>query len=177
LALLGLTSGLSSAAVLFSDNFNAPDLGNLDLSDQAGRRAGLVPEIQVRSSRIQHGIADNQLNFLSAGSGRIRFHDDPDSDVNTAGAWHDWASGATGTTILAAGTLRIEFDWTAGNDTSDNWTSINFGHGGEGAGEPGTRVNDGATDIGMLFRFNGNTGMAPTLGGDEVSSFPFCFEF
>jgi len=21
------------------------------------------------------------------------------------------------------------------------------------------------------------TGMAPTLGGDEVSSFPFCFEF
>ena len=156
-ALFGMTSGFSSAAVLFSDNFNTPDTGNLDLSDQTGRRAGLVPTIQVRSSRVQHGIAGNQLNFLSVGSGRIRFHDDSDNDVNTAGGWHDWAAGAGGASILGEGTLRIEFDWSAGNDTSTNWVSVNFGHNAEGAGEPAMRVNDGGTDIGMLFRFNGET--------------------
>lgn len=155
LSLLGLTCGIAPATVLFSDNFNAPDNVSLDASIQAGRRAGLVPEIQVRSSKVQHGIVSNQLNFLDAGTGRIRFHDDPDNDVATAGSWHDWASGATGSAILGGGGVRIEFDWIAGNDSSDNWVSVNVGHGNEAIAEPGFRVNDAETDIGMLIRFNG----------------------
>ena len=155
---LVMSSGLlSGQIVLFQDNFNAPDTGNLDLSNQTGRRSGLVPEIQVRSSRVQHGITGNQLNFLSVGSGRIRFHDDLDNDVNTAGVWHDWAAGETGSLITSNGGLIVEFDWNAGNDSTTNWVSVNMGHSGPGSAEPGMRVNHGETDIGMLFRFNGQT--------------------
>jgi hypothetical protein len=154
LCLAPLSAG---AAVLFSDNFNAPDTNNLDGSSQAGRRSGTNPAIQVRSSWIQHGIASNQLNFLFAGgnTGRVRFHNDLDNNTATAETWHDWAAGE-GSAITAAGGLRVEFDWIAGNTSSANWVSFNMGHNGEGV-EPGFRVNDPSNDIGILFRFNGAT--------------------
>jgi hypothetical protein len=144
------------AAVIFADNFNAPNTGNLDLSSQAGRRTGTDTAIQVRSSEIQHGIAGNALNFLNGNTGRVRFHNDPDNDVNTAGTWHDWAA-ADGPAILAAGGLRVEFDWITGNTNSDNWVAFDIGHNSESAGEPAFRVNDGGTDLGILFRFSGLT--------------------
>lgn len=157
LAGLAMTAPLASGVVLFADNFNASDIGNLDQSDQTGRRSGIAPDIQIRSSRIQHGITSNQLNFLNNRTGRIRFHADPDGDTTTAGVWNDWANGITGTTILANQNVRIAFDWIAGNAASNNWISVNFGISGPTVGEPGFRVNDGETDIGMLFRFNGET--------------------
>lgn len=159
LALITLTgsASLATGVVLLRDNFDAPDSGNLDLSDQSGRRSGLVPGIQIRSSRIQHGIASNQLNFLDTRTGRIRFHDDSDNDNTTAGGWHNWASGVSGSSILADQGLRVSFDWIAGNDTSDNWISVNMGISGPGAPEPAFRVNHADTDIGMLFRFSGLT--------------------
>ena len=146
-----------AATVVFADNFDAPDTGNLDLSDQTGRRSGLDPAIQSRSSRIQHGIVSGQLDFLSAGTGRLRFHDDPDNNTVTAGPWHDWATGAGSAAILGSGGMRVQFDWIAGNATSDNWVAFNVGHSAESAGEPVFRVNDGATDFGILFRFIGGT--------------------
>jgi hypothetical protein len=152
-----LSSSLVSGTVLFQDNFNAPDINNLDQSDQTGRRSGLVPGIQVRSSRIQHGIVSNQLNFLNNRTGRIRFHDDSDNDTGTAGIWYDWASGITGSTILGTQNLRIAFDWNVTDNSSDNWVSVNFGISGPGVPEPGFRVNHPETDIGMLLRFNGDT--------------------
>lgn len=147
----------NSQTLLLQDNFNAPDSTNLDLSDQTGRRSGAVPTIQVRSSRIQHGIVGNQLNFRNNRTGRIRFHDDSDNDNTTGGVWFNWAGPETGPTILSGGGLRIEFDWIADNDTSPNWVSVNLGISGPGLPEPGFRVNNGETDIGMLFRFNGMT--------------------
>lgn len=143
--------------LLFRDNFDAPDTNNLDLSEQAGRRSGAVPGIQVRSSRIQHGIAGNQLNFLDNRTGRIRFHADPDNNNATAGTWHNWAGPATGPLVLDGGGIRVEFDWNAGNNTSENWISVNMGISGPGVGEPGFRVNHAETDVGMLFRYNGLT--------------------
>ena len=159
LALITLTgsASLATGVVLLQDNFDAPDTGNLDLSDQTGRRSGLVPGIQIRSSRIQHGIASNQLNFLDNRTGRIRFHNDSDNDNTTAGFWHNWASGVTGSSILSEQGLRVSFDWVAGNDTSDNWISVNMGISGPGVPEPAFRVNHVDTDIGMLFRFSGVT--------------------
>ena len=154
---LAISSPLVPGAVLFQDNFDTTDINNLDQSDQAGRRSGLNSNIQVRSSRIQHGIVSNQLNFLDNRTGRIRFHEDNDNDTTTAGGWHDWATGITGSTILGTQTLQIAFDWIAGNDTSTNWVSVNFGISNQSAGEPAFRVNNGQTDIGMLFRFNGDT--------------------
>ncbi|MGC6458619.1 MAG: thrombospondin type 3 repeat-containing protein [Akkermansiaceae bacterium] len=148
---------LSAQTLLLEDNFDAPDNANLDLSDQTGRRSGTVPTIQVRSSRIQHGIIGNQLNFRNNRTGRIRFHDDSDNDNTTAGVWYDWAGPTTGPVITSGGGLRIEFDWIAGNDSSTNWVSVNMGISGPGVPEPGFRVNNAETDIGMLFRFNGQT--------------------
>jgi hypothetical protein len=51
----------------------------------------------------------------------------------------------------------VAFDWIAGNDTSNNWVSVNMGISGTGVPEPAFRVNHAETDIGMLFRFNGDT--------------------
>jgi hypothetical protein len=159
LTLLFAGSALPAAAstLIFADNFNAPDTGNLDLSDQAGRRSGLNPAIQVRSSKIQHGIAGGQLNFLNADTGRTRFHNDLDNNNTTAETWHDWATSPAAAQILSEGGLRVEFDWIAGNNVSENWVAFNIGHNAEGAGEPGFRVNDGSNDVGILFRFSGAT--------------------
>jgi hypothetical protein len=157
LGVSALLSTQSEGTLFLLDNFNAPDTNNLDLSDQTGRRSGVASFVQVRSSRIQHGIARNQLNFLDNRTGRIRFHDDSDNDNTTGGPWYDWATGVTGAEILSNGNLRVEFDWLAGNDTSNNWISVNMGISGPGEPEPAFRVNNGATDIGMLFRFNGQT--------------------
>ncbi|MGI8602463.1 MAG: hypothetical protein ACR2OZ_05635 [Verrucomicrobiales bacterium] len=153
---LCLSTISTEAVLLFGDNFNAPDTGNLDLSDQTGRRSGLNTAIQVRSSRIQHGITGNQLNFLNGNTGRVRFHNDLDDNTATAETWYDWAGSSTGAQILADGGLRVEFDWIAGNTTSANWVAFNIGHSGD-VGEPAFRVNDPSNDIGILFRFNGAT--------------------
>ena len=155
--LAGASLPATASTLIFADNFNAPDTGNLDLSDQTGRRSGLNTALQVRSSRVQHGIAENQLNFLSVGTGRVRFHNDADNNNTTGEGWHDWASSAIAGQILAGGGLRVEFDWIAGNNVSDNWVAFNMGHAGESAGEPAFRVNEGSNDIGILFRFNGAT--------------------
>jgi hypothetical protein len=143
--------------LLLRDTFDAPDTGNLDQSDQSGRRSGAASNVQIRSSRIQHGIVGNQLNFLNNRTGRIRFHDDSDNDPTTAGAWYNWASASTGPTLLESGGLRVEFDWIAGNADSNNWVSINMGISGPGVAEPGFRVNQAETDVGLLFRFSGGT--------------------
>ncbi|MDF1713172.1 MAG: hypothetical protein P1U90_13090 [Akkermansiaceae bacterium] len=158
---LGILMGCSCLAgaqtLLLQDTFDAPDTGNLDQSDQTGRRSGVASDIQIRSSRIQHGIAGNRLNFLNNRTGRIRFHQDPDNDTTTAGVWHNWASPSTGPLILSGGGIRVEFDWIAGNSDSNNWVSVNMGISGPGTPEPGFRVNEPETDVGLLFRFNGGT--------------------
>lgn len=156
LALACVTASSSvEAALVLSDNFDAPDSGNFDNSDQTGRRDGILgPEVQLRSSRIQHTIAGNQLVMgrPGSGSGRIRFHD----AANLAN-WHNFAAGTAGMSILAAGGMRVEFDWTPVNNTNDNWVSWSIGISNQAAGEPGIRVNHAATDFGILFRHNGGT--------------------
>jgi len=137
---------------ILSDNFNAPDSADFDASNQAGRRGGLLAnDVQLRSSMIQHGIADNQLNMLVAGEGRIRFHD----AANLAN-WWNWAAGAGGAAFIAEGGMRVEFDWTPVDNTSDNWIAFDIGFPNSGA-EPAVRVNDPGTDFGILFRNNGGT--------------------
>jgi len=169
--LLVLSLPSTEAALLFGDNFNAPDTNNLDTSDQTGRRSGLLASsVQVRSALIQHGIVNNQLNILrtAGGPGRIRFQD------AASLAWWDFASGVGGSQILSDGGLRIDFDWLPADNTSDNWISYNVGFLGQSAGEPGFRVNEPQTDFGVLFRNNGGTqyfdnGAATTGASFDVS--------
>ena len=155
---------------IFGDNFNAPDTANFDASEQTGRRTGLLADnVQLRSSMIQHGITDNQLSMLVAGEARIRFH-----DANNLANWWNWAAGPGGAAITGEGGLRVEFDWTPADNTSDNWISFNIGFPAGGA-EPGFRVNNPGTDFGILFRNNGGTqffdnGAAETGESFDVST-------
>jgi hypothetical protein len=154
--LLSAAVPYSTAALIFADNFNAPDTNNLDGSDQTGRRSGLLAaDVAIRSSYIQHGIVNNQLDFLRRidGPGRIRFQ----SALSLSNIWWNFASGLSGAEILSQGGLRIDFDWFPSDNTADDWVSFNLGFLGIAAGEPSFRVNDPQTDFGILFRNNGGT--------------------
>jgi len=149
--------GLPATAntLLFADNFNTADTGNLDAAPLDGRLSGtLAASKKVASVHILQGISGNRLRMLPTGvtDGRVRFQDATD------GAWVDWAQAATGPAILADGGMRIEFDWVATNNTSDQWISMNIGHPGQAVQpEAAQRVNHGDTDYGILVRNNGQS--------------------
>lgn len=150
LSFIGTLSSSHANTLLWADNFNVANTTNLDTASTAGRLSGsLASTVFARSSRVLQHIQDNQLRTVSVSSGRVRFQ-------NTGG-WHNWASGTAGTTILADGGLRVEFDLTTTDTTSANWVAFDIGHGGPSLGEPLTRVNGGETDYGILFRNNGLT--------------------
>lgn len=144
-----------SNTLLFSDNFNTADTGNLDTAPLDGRLSGsLATTTKVASVHILQGISGNRLRMLPTGTtdGRVRFQD------AASGAWLDWAQTATGPAILADGGMRIEFDWVSTNNTSDQWISMNIGHPGQAVQpEAAQRVNHGETDYGILLRNNGQS--------------------
>ncbi len=183
--LLALSPVALHATEILSDNFNAPDTTNFDGSDQTLRRSGILgPSVQLRSSLVQHAISGNQLRLLRAASeGRIRFHD----AANLAN-WWDFASGEAGTTILAEGGFKIEFDWTPINATDANWVEVSVGIGtvAQVGSEPATRVNHAQTDLGILFRHNGASqffdngsavtgGTSPAITGKRRVSITYAF--
>lgn len=150
LALMASASLSSAATVIFTDNFNVGDAGSLDGSDQTGRNTGVVAGIVTQSGGVQHSISSGQLNLINKPSwetrGHIRF-----ADTNGI---YNFAAGASGATIAAAGGFRFEFDWTSTNNTSGNWLSFTVGH---TSVEEFQRVTDGATDFGVLFANNGGS--------------------
>jgi hypothetical protein len=156
--LVMLIAGLTTPAVhantlLWSDNFNVADTTNFDDAPLDGRLSGtLGTAVRLYSAWVQQQIRGNQLRMGPATAGRVRFQ-----TIATSSAWFNWASGTEEATILADGGLRVEFDFTATDLTSTNWISFSIGHAGPTEGEPGTRVNDSATDYGILFRNNGAT--------------------
>lgn len=170
-----LIPAASASTLILSDNFNGRDNTNFDESDQTGRRGGLLgPSVQLRSSRIQQQISGNQLLANApanptGGSGRIRFQEAASLPTNV---WHDFASGPAGAAILLDGGFRVEFDWTPTGNTVDRWVSFSVGIAAQPVApvsEPSTRVNDGQTDFGILFRENGasqffDNGVAVTGG-------------
>lgn len=152
-----LASLLAGAAVatapantlLWSDNFDVPDTTNFDGAPLTGRLGGtLATATRLHASGIQQRILGNQLQMQG---GRVRFQ-----NMGLA-TWYNWAGGTEAANILADGGMRVEFDFTSTDLTSANWVSFVIGHGNQAAGEPGVRVNDGATDFGILFRNNGAT--------------------
>lgn len=172
LGLLPLTS--ASATLILGDNFTGPDNANFDnYSSTVAMRTGLAAsDIQLRSSRRQHGIIGNQLDFAppAVGSGRVRFH-----DSNNLANWWDWSSGTIGSLITAGGGFQVSFDWVAPELASNDWVSWNVGF-SQGP-EPGVRVNQAANDFGILFRGNGGTqyfdnGSATTGGNFTASTVP-----
>lgn len=171
---LGLISLVAPthATLILAENFNGPDNGNFDnYSQNVSVRSGVAAsDIQLRSSRRQHGIIGNQLDFAppAGGSGRIRFHDN-----NNLANWWDWSSGSVGSLIVSSGGFQVDFDWVAPILTTGDWVSWNVGF-SQGA-EPTVRVNEAQTDFGILFRGNGGTqyfdnGSANTGGNFTATS-------
>lgn len=150
--LLAASFGSAGAAtVLFSDNFDVADTASLDGSDQTGRHSGIAAnDILTRSGGVQMSIASGQLVLKTADpAGRVRFQ----PSGLPANTLFDFASAGVGSTILLEGGMRFEFDWTPDNNTNnDGWVSFSAGY---ATFDTTVRVNEGATDYGILFR---NTG-------------------
>ncbi|MBC8096154.1 MAG: hypothetical protein H7Y43_10105 [Akkermansiaceae bacterium] len=167
---LAILSALPTNAqtVIYTDNFNIPDTASLDGSDQTGRHTGvLATNIVGRSGGIQNAITNGTLVLLRTGGGsdgRMRFT----AATNTAGRW-DWASGTAGAAITAAGGMRVEFDWTAIDNTSANW--ISFTAGITPNTDVATRVANSGTDSGILLRNNGGAQVFKNGVGGATSSF------
>lgn len=143
------------AAVLFSDNFNAPDSNSFDASAIAGRLSGLVAgETYLRSWGTQEQISTNQLLTPTTNSGGLRF-ENALNDPGTTGAAdrYNWAGGAGGSSILASGGFTVSFDWYAPESTLGDWISFQVGTNNADSGN----LANGGTDYGILFRNNGNT--------------------
>lgn len=150
------------ASSLLSDNFNAPDSANFDTSEKVLRQSGaLWDTVQLRSARIQHSILSGTVRLArNDGSGNLRFSRVSPLPV----ALFDFASGTTGSTILAEGGVRVAFDFIPVENTSANWLSFCAGI---SAADVTQRVNEANTDFGILFRNNGgvqhfNNGAATT---------------
>ena len=156
---------LDAATLLWQDNFDTANTTVFDAAPLAGRLSGtLASTVFASSAKIQHGISNNQLNFLDASGdstfGRLRFQD--------SGGVYDWASGTTGSTILNAGGVRISFDWTP--TVSDaNWIAFNIGH---DSSDPNQRLISADTDSAILFRNDGSAGQVFDSGaGSNVAGF------
>jgi hypothetical protein len=153
--ILGLTASVSPAALLFSDNFNVANTTNFDTSDTTGRNSGLLAsDIILRSGGVVHAIANNQLNFKNptndgTGSGRIRIQ----TAFASPASLFDFASGVSGTQILADGGFRVEFDWTPPSNTAPEFIALTVGN---TTFDSGFQVANAGTDYGLLLRHNGN---------------------
>jgi hypothetical protein len=150
----GITATSSHAALLFTDNFNIPDTGSLDGSDQTGRHAGIIAsDVVLRSGGVQHTISGGQLNVLpTSGSpnvGRVRLQSAAALPTSTM---YDFGSGLGGAQMLADGGFRFEFDWTPPDNSSNNWISFSLG---ANVFDQFVAVNSATTDFGIIFRNNG----------------------
>ena len=142
--------------VLWSDNFNTADTADFNAASLTGRLSGTLATSALLFSSIDNDglpyrIVDNQLR-TSAFEGNVQFR------VPGTTTSFDWAASAEAATILAAGGIRVEFDHTPPNTTSENWVGINIGiNDVTGGAVPPIRVNHPQTDYGILFRDNGET--------------------
>lgn len=140
---LGSLCTSANATLLWMDNFNAPDTNNFDGASLAGRLSGTeAGNTTLRSFGFQQSINNNQLLLPTGGNG-VRF-----GGQTTR---FDWASGTSGSAILADGGFVVSFDWIPVDNTDPEWVSY----------QVGTINNDNGNltddDYGILFRNNGNT--------------------
>lgn len=129
------------AALLFLDNFDAPDSVSFDEADLTGRLSGPVgAETNLQSFAAQQSIVDGQLELK--GSGGVRF-----GGLITR---YNWAGATTGPDILAAGGFQVTFDWTH-DGTSTEWVGFKVG-----TINGDNFVIDPSVDHAMLIRQNLN---------------------
>ena len=143
LFVLAAISTPTQAALLWMDNFDAPDTNNFDGASLAGRLSGTESgNTTFRSFGFQQSISNNQLLMPFGGNG-VRFGQET--------ARYDWASGTSGSAILADGGFVVAFDWIPQDNTDSEWVSYQVG---TINADNGNLTDD---DYGILFRNNGGT--------------------
>ena len=174
LALLmsGNLTSTQAQTLLWSDNFDHADTPNFDGSALTGRLSGplgTAPDCVARASGIQQWISSNQLNLRG---GRIRFQ------RSASGPRYDWSGTSAGSSaatiaaaadIIAAGGMRISFDYVPTNNTSDNWVNVSVGM--ESTFDD-QAINYGGTDYGVLLRNNGGTQRFKNGNATNGANFP-----
>ena len=173
LFLSGTLTSAQAQTLLWADNFDlGSDTTNFDGSSLAGRLSGplgTAPDCVARASGIQQWITSNQLAFRG---GRIRFQ------RSASGPRYDWSGAVPGSSaatiaaaadIIAAGGMRISFDYVPTNNTSDNWINVSVGM---EASFDGQAINDGGTDYGVLLRNNGGTQRFKNGNATTGANFP-----
>ena len=146
----------SNAELLFHDSFDVANNASFDSASIAGRLSGaLAGDIKLASAVVQQTISGNQLsmkyNNSTAAKGRVRFQN------QTGGAYYDWAAGTKAAAILAAGGLRIEFDWTPFTPTvNQQHVVLDFSF---------TSFADGS-----------NVSVVASVGGTQVDSYTFTWD-
>lgn len=153
LTFLALATWCASApaAVLWMDNFNAPDSASFDAAAMAGRLSGSeAGNTYLRSFSAQQRITSNRLLMPAGGSG-VRFELATNDPIGGATDRFDWAAGSAGPMILGAGGFVVAFDWLPAENTLTDWVSFQVG---TVNADNGNLTND---DYGILFRNNGGT--------------------
>lgn len=153
--LLAGSGFLQGQTLLFQDNFNVADNTSFDAALTDGRLSGtLASDIVLRAHRAQQQIQSSQLRLIlpgGGGAGGVRFNPLPAPFTSR----FNWASGSTGSDILASGGFIVSFDWTPANNTATQW--ITWAVGTPNADTGGSIVNTVTTDYGILLRNNGGT--------------------
>jgi hypothetical protein len=143
--ILGTLCSSSNAALLWLDNFDTPDNGSFDAATPGSlgtRLSGSVGSAtNLQSFGAQQSIGSNSA--LLVGAGGLRFGGQFDR--------FDWAAGATGSSILAAGGFVVAFDFIPADNTNGEWVSFQVGTIND---DNGNLTND---DYGILFRNDGRT--------------------
>jgi hypothetical protein len=140
-AAVGLSATSADAALLFQDNFDAPDSASFDASDLTGRLSGPVgAETNLQSFGAQQSIVGGNLELKGAGGVRL----------GAETARYNWAGATTGPAILAAGGFQVTFDWTH-NAGSPEWVALKVGTPNGDSG-----VNAAGVDHAVLLRQNEN---------------------
>ncbi len=140
--------------VIWSDNFNTANTADFDAAPLAGRLGGtLAADARLYSVRAAQGIQSNQLSMVYANTGRVQFKNP------TTGVIYNWATGAEAANILADGGMRVEFDFTPVNSTSDLWVAFSIGITNQAGPLENAelQVNHSGADYGILFRNNGGS--------------------
>lgn len=133
------SAGQANAALLFMDNFDAPDSASFDAADLTGRMSGPVAaETSLRSFDAQQSLIGGQLELKDMGG--VRF-----GGQTTR---YNWAGATTGADILAAGGFQVTFDWTHTGESTE-WVGFKVG-----TDNGDTGVNAASVDHAMLIRQN-----------------------
>ena len=161
-ASLTIMSPTAHGALLWMDNFNAPDTNNFDGAIMTGRLSGSeAGNTSLSSFGFQQSINNNQLLLPQGGNG-VRF--------GGQFSRYDWAAGASGSAILGARGFTVSFDWIPVDNTDGEWVSFQVGTIND---DNGNLTND---DYGILFRNNGGTERfrnAPAPTGNLGAGVPF----